>query len=131
MRVKCIALQPSKEQQRLLGSRFIAGRTRYPIDLGGEYTVLGVGFWDEVTWFDIAASPRALVSLPAFLFEITNPKPSRHWEARLHKDGSFMLWPPSFYHQHYHDDVSEGVSEAVDDFQHLRQLLEDEAGQAQ
>src|SRR6266516_6680332 len=103
MRVKCVALKPRKEQQRLLGSRFIAGRTRYPVDLGHQYTVLGVGFWDGVVWFDIASSPRALVSVPAFLFEITNHKPSRHWEARLREDGSFMLWPPSFYHQHYHD----------------------------
>jgi hypothetical protein len=126
MRAKCVAVQPTSEQQQLLGSKFVPGKTRFPIEIGMEYTVLGVGFWGCATWFEIAASPSALVSVPAFLFEITNARPSRHWYARIHSDGSFTLWPPSFHHEHYHDDVSEGVSEAVEDFRYLRQLFDEE-----
>jgi hypothetical protein len=127
MRAKCVALEPTIPEQKLLGSKFVPGKTRYPVEIGIEYTVLGVGFWDGVTWFEINASPSALVSVPMFLFEITNGRPSRHWQARVSQDGAFTLWPPSFYHEHYHDDLSEGVSEAIEDFSHLRRVLDDEA----
>jgi hypothetical protein len=127
MRARCVAVQPTVEEQKLLRSRFVPGKTRFPIELGMEYTVLGIGFWDCLTWFEIAVSPSALISIPGFLFEITHPRPSRYWQARIRNDGAFTLWPPSFHHEYYHNDLSEGVSEAIEDFQHLRQLLDDEA----
>ncbi len=126
MRAKCIAEEPTPEQITMLGKAFRPGFTEYPVELGRVYLVMGVGFWDGVSWFEIAASPRTLVSVPSFLFEIVSARASRHWEARTHPDGALTLWPASFYHQYYHDHVSEGVEEATQDFRHVSALLERE-----
>ena len=127
MRAKCISTVPTKEQAAALGHHYVTGKTEYLLDVGVEYTVLGVGFWDGVGWFEIAPSMRTLVSVPAVLFEITDGRPSRYWVIRMHDDGAITLWPPSFYHPYYHDHLSEGAEEAVDDFRHLFTLLEKEA----
>jgi hypothetical protein len=129
MRVRCISAVPTPLQAARLGRNYVAGRTEYPVDEGVEYTVLGVGFWDGVVWYEVAASLRTLVSVPAFLFEIESGKPSRHWDIRMHDDGALTLWPASFYHPYYHDHLSDGRPGAVEDFRGLLALLEKEAGQ--
>jgi hypothetical protein len=127
MRAKCIVTTPSEEQTLVPGKSFVPGRTEYPVEPGVEYTILGLGFWDGLVWFEIAASMRTVVSVPAVLFEVTSGKPSRHWDIRLHADGALTLWPRSFYHRYYHDHLSEGRSGAVEDFRSLYGLLEREA----
>ncbi len=127
MRVKCIAAAPSPALAEALGHMYVAGKTEYPVEVGAEYIVLGVGFWEGVAWFEIAPSMRTLVSVPAALFAIISGRPSRHWDVRMHPDGAVTLWPHSFYNAHYHDHLSEGVPEALEDFTHLLSLLEREA----
>ena len=127
MRAKCVSTTPTNGQAAALGQSYVAGKTEYPVELGAEYTVLGLGVWDGAAWFEIAPSDRTLVSVPACLFRITSGRSSRHWDVRMHQDGAITLWPPSFYHPHYHDHLSEGVTEALDDFRHLFALLEQEA----
>lgn len=124
MLARCVAEAPNADQIVLLGKNHRAGFTEYPVEHGRVYLVMGVGFWDGVTWFEIAPSPRTLVSVPSFLFEIVSGTPSRHWEARVHSDGAFTLWPVSFYHEYYHDHLSEGLTDAVEDFKHVTTLLE-------
>jgi hypothetical protein len=127
MRARCVAATPTPEQAKALGENYVSGTTEYPVDVGTEYTVLGLGFWDGAVWFEIAASMRTLVSIPAVLFEVTSGRPSRHWDIRIHPDGAVTLWPQSFYHPHYHNHLSEGVLGASADFGHLLALLEEEA----
>lgn len=127
MRAKCVSAAPTPSQQLALGRHYVPGRTEYPVMIGRVYTVLGVGFWDGIVWYEIAPSARTLVSIPAFLFETTNGRPSCHWHARSHDDGAFTLWPESFYHPYYHEHLSEGVAAATADFKHLLELLEGEA----
>lgn len=45
----------------------------------------------------------------------------------MRADGSITLWPESFYREFYHDHVSEGVVEAMNDLQHVRSLLDSES----
>lgn len=131
MRARCISEKPTPSLIKALGANYREGKTVYPVTLGQEYTVLGIGFWDGVSWFEIAPSLSAILSIPVSLFELTDARLSRHWEARIHDDGAFTLWPPSFYHEHYHYHVSEGHAEAVEDFRYLFNLLESEAAAAQ
>lgn len=126
MRVTCVAESPTPEQIVLLGRSFRPGLTEYPIECGRSYLVLGVGFWGGIVWFEIAVTSRTLVSVPAFLFAIVSGRASRHWEARIRPDGTFTLWPASFYHPYYHDHVSEGLPEAVGDLEQLSTLLNQE-----
>ncbi len=127
MRAKCISAVPTSEQARALGPNYVIGKTEYPVQVGAEYTVLGLGFWDGIAWFEIAPSRRTLVSVPAALFLVTSGRPSRHWDVRKHQDGAITLWPHSFYHPYYHDHLSEGEPDAVEDFSHLLAVLEGEA----
>jgi hypothetical protein len=127
MRARCVSVLPTAQQAKLLGKNFVAGRTEYPIHEGREYTILGLGCWDGVIWYEIAASQRLLVSVPSFLFEITSGRVSRHWETRAQPNGVLTLWPQSFYHPYYHDHLSEGQAEAMEDFRHLLTVLEQEA----
>lgn len=127
MRAKCIRLVPGAALIAALGDAYVQDKTEYPIEVGAEYTVLGVGFWNGVAWFEIAPSMRTVVSVPADLFTITSGRSSRHWDVRMHPDGAVTLWPHSFYDAHYHDHLSEGVPEAIEDLTHLLALLEREA----
>jgi hypothetical protein len=58
MRVRCVAAVPTPLQAVALGQHYVAGRTEYPVEVGAEYRVLGLGFWDGVGWFEIAPSLR-------------------------------------------------------------------------
>lgn len=123
MRVRCIAEEPNADQVILLGSQFQPGRTVYPVTAGEEYAVLGLGVWDGVLWIEIEMQAEVVVSVPLFLFAIVDGKPSRLWEGRLHADGAFTLWPPSFYQETYHDRLSDGKPEEVRDFRSIKERM--------
>jgi hypothetical protein len=93
---------------------------------GQEYTVFGLGVWDGITWVEIELSTEVVVSVPLFLFEILDGRPSRLWDVRLHEDGALTLWPPAFYEQYFHDRLSDGVEKAVRDFRTLKRTIEGE-----
>lgn len=124
MKVRCVSEQPNELQLRQLGSDYTPGKTVYPVVFGQEYTVYGIGAWDGVLWLEIEMQRDVVVTVPLFLFEIVDGKPSRLWEARVHEDGAFTLWPPSFYEEAYHDRLSDGKAPEVDDFRSIKQKLE-------
>lgn len=68
-----------------------------------------------------------LTSAPECLFETVDPRVSKFWELKLLDNGDILLWPPSFYQDYYHDDLSEGVPEIVSDFKRVYQMLEKES----
>jgi hypothetical protein len=111
MKVKCISTGLSDEQKKKMRktdnynsdweTRFIAGT---------EYIVLGVNyivneFWTTIL-YELRDETGICLSVPACLFEIIDPRPSVFWRAR-HNFPNFTLWPPEFYREFFHDDLSE------------------------
>jgi len=129
MRIKCIALLPNDEQAKYLGigKHYYPGSMVFNLRLGQEYIVYGISFLGGAAWVQIANPSNTYVySVPLCLFEITDGTVSKYWVARVDQDGDVFLWPASFYKPYYHDDLTEGVLEIVEDFQRVRQLILEE-----
>jgi len=131
MRVKCILEYPTDQHFERLGDLY--RRQAFGVTVGKKYVVLGVAFHINLPGFGTGVQIQFVNDngnigfAPLFLFEIIDGRPSRHWEARFDEDGSFQLQPSSFYKKYYHDDLSDGVEEVVEDFNRVRGLLEDES----
>jgi hypothetical protein len=132
--VKCISAHPTEAQIQMLGQGFRRDRS-FGIAAGREYLVLGL-IIDAApqsdgrgAWVDVLMEPEipTLISAPLCLFEIVDPRVSRHWEIRVSDNGNVRLWPSSFYREYYHDDLSNRDPETVKDFWHVHSLLETEA----
>jgi hypothetical protein len=91
---------------------------------GEEHTVFGIGFWDGIVWIDVEVQTEVLVSVPLFLFEIVDGRPSRLWEARVDQNGGLTMWPPSFYERAYHDRLSDGKLPETKDFEVIKKRME-------
>lgn len=121
-----MALAPTKEQAKQLGASFNTERTDYDLDLLREYLAIGLGYWQGVAWVEIVTDGGWLLSVPLFLFEITDPKASKYWEIRT--DGaSTTLWPPSLYEPDFNSQLADDVPSAVETLRELRALMEAEA----
>ncbi len=132
MIVKCISQYPTDEQLKDLGPRFFKNRT-FHVTVGKEYVVLGLGVAVKPHSCGLGPSVEIvtdyghLTDNPLCLFQIVDGTASRHWEVRETQAGIITLWPSSFYKEYYHDDLSEGVPEVVEDFKRVRALIEAEA----
>lgn len=129
MRIKCIAELPDDEQTKLLGigKHYHPGQMEFGVKAGHEYIVFGITFLSGAPWVDILSQSRTYVySVPLCLFNVVDGSVSKYWVAKVDQNGNFFLWPPSFYQPYYHDDLSEGVPEVVEDFQRVRQLIIEE-----
>lgn len=132
MIVRCVSVLPNEEQAKLLGDNYRPGQRTFGLEFGKEYVVFGIRIFDGMPWVEIAsaasfADPGYLYPVPLFLFEIVDGGVSRYWEARRRGDAGLVLEPRSFYRDYYHDDLSEGVPEVVEDFARMRALMEAEA----
>lgn len=89
----------------------------FNLKIGREYVVYCLSFLGGTPWVQIVSQSNAnIYSVPLCLFEITDGTVSKNWVARVDQDGDFFLWTPSFYKTYYHDDLSNGVLEVVEDF---------------
>jgi hypothetical protein len=134
MIVRCVSQYPNEDQLKYLGLKFFKDRA-FGVILGREYIVFALTivvepdasgrglFLDHLT----ETNYGNLVRTPACLFEIVDGTASRYWEVRVREDGTVTLWPPSFYREYYHDDLSEGLPDVVEDFRRIRALIEAEA----
>ncbi len=131
MKVKCRFGYPTPEQIEKLGPDFYKNQ-RFGVTIGKEYIVLALQFQIRDPGFGTGVAIQFVNDsgnigfAPMFLFEIVDGRASNYWEARFWEDGSLTFWPPSFYREYYHDDLSEGVPEVVEDFKRVRALLESE-----
>lgn len=131
MKVKCISVFPTDQQIEKLGDFY--RQQAFGVTAGKEYVVLGIALHINLRHFGTGVQIQYLNDYgdighaPLFLFEITDGRPSKYWEARFYEDGSFEFQPLSFYKEYYHDDLSEGVDEIVEDFERVRVLLEAES----
>jgi len=134
MIVRCVSLYPTEAQIKFLGPGFLRDRS-FGLVLEREYVVLGLTVDAAVesngrgAWVEVLIEPRVPtpVSVPLCLFEIVDSRASRFWEIQLSDNGVVRLWPPSFYHEYYHDDLSNRDPELVKDFWRVYALLESEA----
>jgi hypothetical protein len=130
MLVRCVASQLTDDQKRLLLVRDPA--PDYQLRVGGEYLVLGLTFLLPApphgggARYEILNDYGKCRSIPAFLFELVDSRVSKYWVARQDDDGAVLLWPTEFYGRFFHDDLSEGVTEAVQTFSKVVGRLQQE-----
>ena len=88
VRVRCIATYPNAEQIEKLGICFYEDQT-FHLSVGREYIVFGLRFEVDSEgmgtgpWVDLISDYGHLSSAPLYLFEITDGRVSRYWDARL------------------------------------------------
>lgn len=132
MRVKCISLLPSAEQEKLPGivNRYYPGKMGFDVNIGDEYVVYSMSILDGAPWIDVYGKGIDCIhSVPLCLFEIIDGTVSKYWVAKIVDDGILLLWPPSFYAPYYHDDLTDDVKEVVEDFNRVQKLIIEEAYQ--
>ena len=133
MKIKCMFEYPNEKQMLDLGEGFYRAQ-KFGVTAGMLYLVLGLSFYPESSFsgkgliFQIEADSGEPSWAPACLFAIIDPRVSRYWSLKMETDGSVHLWPPSFYRDFYHEDLSEGVSAIVDDYKKMLSILKAEAG---
>ena len=69
MLLRCIASEPTQEQEQELKAGFGGGET-FHVTPGDEYVALGLEYWKGLLWVDLAENDRTVTSAPIFLFDI-------------------------------------------------------------
>lgn len=130
MRVKCISTYPTSINIEKLGDFFT--NQKFGVTINNEYIVIGISFHINLPGFGTGVQIQFfndddnLAFAPLSMFDIIDARPSRYWNARFYDDGSLEFQPPSLYRKYYHDDLSDGIPNIVDDMMHIRKLLEEE-----
>ena len=93
--------------------------------IGTEFTVYGLEFANGNVLYRLGNPPgeEYAIQCLAALFETVDERVSRYWHSRMLKGGRFVLWPPSWFTDYYHDRLSEGDPVISADFAEVRQLL--------
>lgn len=131
MKIKCIRKKPTDSQIIKLGRTYNNNQI-FDITVGNIYTVLSVQYMYESTFFgtgiivQIKDDQQHLSFAPICLFAIVDNRVSKYWEVFDRGDGEIQLCPPSFNQKYYHDDLSEGIPEIVEDFERVCSLLDAE-----
>src|SRR5713226_5879907 len=123
MIVKCISTYPTEAQIQFLGPGFRRDRS-FGVVPGREYLVIAMTIdvapetMGSGAWVDVLMEPDipTLIPVPLCLFDIVDPRVSRHWEIRVSEEGTVRLWPSSFYREYYHSDLSDRDPKIVKDF---------------
>ncbi|MCK5799460.1 MAG: hypothetical protein KAI47_19850 [Deltaproteobacteria bacterium] len=135
MIVECQSVELTAQQKSNLGTGFSPVRARL-LQVGNRYPVLGLQYdvasilWGTGAWIQVPIARDRLIFAPLYLFEITDPRPSRHWQVKQWPDGALTLWPLSFYRNYYHGDLEARVQEVIEDFSRvLDEILDEIAGE--
>ncbi|RMG27520.1 MAG: hypothetical protein D6732_20015 [Methanobacteriota archaeon] len=127
MKVRCIAEQPDEEQAKQLGDNYQPGKQEFGVEIGKEYIVFGLSVLGGSVWIDIESEMEYIYPVPLCLFEIIDGRVSKYWEIRTTTGGNVLVWPSSFFREYFHDDLSEGVPEVLEEFRRIKMLMEAEA----
>lgn len=131
MKVRCLQVYPDADQLATLGPAFFRER-QFFITEGEIYLVLGLSFLWNARLFGSGMTLQVKNDYgrptwaPACLFEIIDSRVSSYWELKIDGDGDVHLWPPSFYRDYYHDDLSEEVPAVLEDYKRVVALLQAE-----
>jgi hypothetical protein len=132
MIVRCVSRFPNDVQLGYLGPGFLRNQD-FHITPGKEYVVFGLtvviepGYPGRGLRVEHLTDYGNLVGTPICLFEILDGTVSQYWQTRVREDGTVTLWPPTFYREFYHDDLSDGEPDVVEDFKRVKELIEAEA----
>jgi hypothetical protein len=132
MRVRCLSASPSPEQLAAFGEGYYKNQA-LGVEPGTTYIVLGLTFHVRSNLYGtnvtvaIDDDEGHLAEVPLCLFEIVDDRASRYWVIRQWEGGADALWPPSFFAEFYHDDLSEGMPEMVSDYERVKRQIETEA----
>lgn len=110
----------------MLGEYYRAGKQVFKVIVGREYLVYGMFFQAGVPWVQLLEEFGYIYPVPLCLFEIVDGRVSKYWKVRYDEKG-VTLWPPSFSREFYLDDLIEGKREILEDFQRVREMIEQEA----
>lgn len=98
-----------------------------------KYVVLGVEcpsnykIFDGLVTIHIKNDQGGLTMAPLLLFDVIENRPSQHWKIKSDATGFLSMLPEPFFVKFFHDDLSEGLTEVVDEFRRISRLLEEEA----
>lgn len=137
MKVRCIRNIIDEELEEKVGLPKGEGPRDYSsrITIGKEYTVLSVShFLDSGFYYgyypvlDIKDDAGTLSSLPLFLFDVIDDRPSKYWHFSYDRERKVCAMSPKSFieEEFYHDDLSEGFPEIEADFERVCALLENE-----
>lgn len=101
-------------------------RTESDLQVGSEYVAMGLGFWENKVWVEIATLGGFLISVPLDEFDVVHASVSVYWSLRILPDQSVLLWPEEFYREAFQADLADGEPDAVRDFKRVRALIESE-----
>ena len=132
MKVKCIMNIIDDSLTKNLGLPSDAPRIYTSLMPDSEYVVLGLTYDPNARCYagypvlEIKNENSGLSLVPIFLFEILDNSVSKYWKCKYQNNGLISFLPESFYREFYHDDLSEGVPEIVEDFKKVSKLIEKE-----
>ena len=125
MRVKCKTITLTDEQKTNEDYNL---NQDFHITLNKEYLVFGISFNNNGTvLIEHLTDYGHLVSTPLPLFDIIDNRASKYWVIKKFPDNSITFFPPSFFQEYYHDDLSEREPKIVEDFKQVKKLMEDES----
>ena len=133
MIVRCKALRPTPEEAAVLGI-VVESPEPYMVTLGKSYVALGLMFPRNSTLLGnelavaITDNESYVAHAPLVLFDVVDDRVSSMWILRRNQAGALCLWPPSFFADFYHDDLSSGVPSIVENFLQVYGALRSESG---
>lgn len=104
----------------------------YSLSHGRNYLVLAItcmaahGVSPGGVLYQVLNDFGGISHVPANLFEISDERSSAHWLAKYDEHGSLLLWPPEFFVEFFHDDLSEGYRAALEGFESVVTRLKNE-----
>jgi len=119
MKVKVIKLEIKNVDSSVINSKM-----ENFLNIGDEYTVYAVTIQKTMTYVQIYIDNK-LISIPIELFEIIDSKVSKYWLVS-YTDSTTRFWPNEFYQEFFHDDLFEGVTEIVTQFNDVKNKIERE-----
>jgi len=127
MRLRCKpSVMNAETEVRRLAKRPRRDRNSYDLTVGRQYVALGLGFWDEQVWVEIATEGDLIAPVPLLEFEIVDGRLSAFWKTRLDADGAVRMWPASFFQDNFHSRLADREPSALTEFARVRELLEAE-----
>jgi hypothetical protein len=133
MRLRCIKSRLDERKAAAMGLEVSRGQD-FHLTSEKEYLVIGLQFSTNTkihgtgVWVHLVSDYGHLTWAPISLFEVVDPRVSRYWEIRMTTPGVVTLWPALLYTEFFHEDLADGQSVKVREFQRLQELLKAESG---
>ncbi len=126
MKVICRSTEVTREQREEMGQP--DDTSRYYLDVGKTYTVMGFGCGAGVDGGAVLFLPgeHYLLPVPLCLFDVVDERPSRYWVARKNSEHTLSLWPVELHIDYFQDRLSDFEPELIPIYQELCARMESE-----